>query len=60
MSERKPVPDYINLHGEEKAKRNFGDSLFEKATRDLNDLTQRRVTALEDLQQRFEKYFPKT
>jgi hypothetical protein len=60
MGERKEVRDYANRFGESKTRQKFGDTLTDKAMRDFTDQQARSTTALEDMQQRLAKLFPKT
>lgn len=59
MRERQEVRDFAGRFGETKARQKFGDTLTDKALRDFNDQQGRATTALEDIQQRLEKLFPK-
>lgn len=58
--ERKEVSDYAERFGESKTRQKFGDTLTDKVLRDFNNDASESKLALQDIQARIAKIFPKT
>lgn len=59
LAQRRNVGSFANQFGEDAARQQFGDTLTDRALRDLQDTSQRTSIAIQDIQQRLALVFKK-
>lgn len=57
IAQRKSIGSFANRFGEDAARSQFGDTLTDRALRDLQDSSTRTAIAIQDIQQRLAKVF---
>jgi hypothetical protein len=59
LNARQQAGSFAQRFGEEAARGKFGDSITDRALRDLQDVNTQSLTVLRDMQERLANYFKK-